>query len=338
MTIELNRKGVETMLISNAARRPQLRKARNFFWRMAIQKTTLRGITGLVALFGAYTFTALASDTASYVTNSLSLRGTSAHGANFFNGEVITRYDNAAPYLSAGALQFWQNFSVREVGVLDDSPAATDGLTITTATPRSALMATVNSGIAPTQPHQLNNPIHNTPIISGLFTSDRSYLPAAAPEIGKFDPVRNPDIMEPVTLRRWESAKGRIHLSCLADGSGTVEIRARNLLPGIPYTVWAVFATNEPTLFGFLEANPMGGVPNIITANERGSARFERKLHYCPLATNEPLMYVALYAHWDTAVYGGNPDAGDQGFPTGVVGGDQLVFVTGDNLHRVQYW
>lgn len=203
-------------------------------------------------------------------------------------------------------------------------------------------MATINSGIAIPQPEpdQLNNPIHDTPIISGLFSSDRSYLPAAGPGVSKFDPVRNPSLTAPVTLQQWESARGRIRLTCLSDGTGTVKIRAQNLLSGIPYTVWALFATNEPTQFGYLEANPMGGVPgvpNIMLSDDRGSARFERKLHYCPLDTDEPLTYVALYAHWDTAVYGGNPDAGDQGFPTGVVGGDQLVFVTGDNLHRVRH-
>lgn len=290
------------------------------------------------ALFATCSFTAQSADKYSKIIQSLSLRGTNAHGANFFNGDVITRYDNAAPYLSAGALQFWQSFSVREVGVLDDSATATDGATITAATPRSALMATVNAGIAPTQPSQLNAPIHDTPIISGLFSSDRSNLPASVPRIGKFAPVRNSDILAPVTLQQWESAKGRIQLRCLEDGTGAVEIRARNLLPGIPYTVWGVFATDVPSQFGFLEANPLGGVPNVIVPNERGAAKFQRSLHYCPLEKNEPLMYVALFVHWDTAVYGGNPDAGDQGFPTGVVGGDQLIFATGDNLHRIQYW
>ena len=253
-------------------------------------------------------------------------------------GELITQYENAAPYLSASAREFWANFFVVEVGVLDSTPGTTDGAVITAATPRSTLMATIDSGVAPTEPGQLNNPIHDTPIISGLFSSDRSYLPAAGPGISKFDPVRNPSIMSPVTLQQWESARGRIRLTCLSDGTGTVRIHARDLLPGIPYTVWALFATNEPTQFGFLEANPLGGVPNIILPDDQGSAIFKRKLHYCPLETNEPLMYVALFAHWDSAVYGANPDAGDQGFPTGVVGGDQLLFVTGDNLHRVRHW
>lgn len=61
------------------------------------------------------------------VTKTLSLPGTNSHGANYFNGEVITRYDNAAPYLTEEALEFWQDFFVIEVGAPDSATDATDG-------------------------------------------------------------------------------------------------------------------------------------------------------------------------------------------------------------------
>lgn len=266
----------------------------------------------------------------------LALDGVNAHGANYFNGQVLSQYHNAAPFLSPGARAFWRSFFVVEVGAKDPSSGATNGAVITPSTPRETLMATIDSGLAPLNARFLNNPIHDTPIISDLVTSARTYLPLPGPRTSKFDPVRNPRIQAPVTVAEWERAQGRIRLSCANDGTGDVKIRASGLLPGMPYTVWAVFATDAPTAFGYVTGNPLGGVPNILIPNDRGRANFQRKLAFCPLETHEPLMYVALFVHWDGAVYGAIPDDIGNGFPIGVVGGDQLLFLVGDNLHRTR--
>ena len=267
----------------------------------------------------------------------LRLDGVNAHGANYFNGQILSAFHNAAPYLTAEARAFWRDFYLVEVGAQDSRPEATTGAIITPSTPRDALMATIDSGLLPVGPALLNLPIHDTPIIADLVTSGRRQLPVSSPSTSKLEPVRNARIQGPITLRQWEKARGRIRLSCAHDGTGWVRIRASSLLPGIPYTVWAVFATDAPTSFGYVTGNPLGGVPNIFVPDDRGRAVFERELSFCPLETREPLMYVALFVHWDGAVYGAIPDAIGQGFPIGVVGGDQLLFLVGDNLHRTRF-
>lgn len=266
------------------------------------------------------------------VTKALSIDGVNAHGANYFNGRVLSEFPNAAGYLTPGARAFWRSFFLIEVGVQDLEV----GAVITPSTPRSALMVTIDSGLLPVDAPLLNQPIHDTPIIADLTTSARRHLPASGPGVSKLEPVRNSRIQAPITLRQWEEARGRIRLTCARDGTGRVRIHAWELLPGIPYTVWAVFATDEPTSFGYVTGNPLGGVPNIFIPDDRGRADFERELSFCPLATREPLMYVALFVHWDGAVYGAIPDAIGQGFPIGVVGGDQLLFLVGNHLHRTR--
>lgn len=280
---------------------------------------------------------------------SLKVDGHACHGANYFNGSVLSDYANAAAFLPPDVLAFWSNFLAPEVGVLNTAPGATNALPVTSATPLDSVMATLDLfqlgfGVAAPDPAQVNIPIHDA-FTQIDFAGNRDQVPVASPAEHKFTLARNEVWAEPITLEEWNMANGKVTLKCHADGTGSVRIKAKKLIPLATYTVWQVFAVTEgvadptaPNLVSdasgtpMLAFGPMGGVPNSLIADAKGRAEYRRDLSYCPLDLEDPLMYIALYAHWDHAVYGTFPEQGLAGLPTGVVGGDHLCFPTGDYL------
>ncbi|MDQ3831486.1 MAG: hypothetical protein M3361_19750, partial [Candidatus Tectomicrobia bacterium] len=181
----------------------------------------------------------------------------------------------------------------------------------------------------------------NVPIHEAFTIVDFAGTLGQLPPVGgvhKFVTGRNRE--EPVTLAEWNSATGTVELQCRADGTGRVRIEARDLLPHYAYTAWQVFAvTDNPLPFPFptpIAPAPLSGVPAIIVADAQGNAIYERNLSYCPLDRENPLMYIALYVHWDHRLYGAVPEQSFLGLPTGLVGADHLCFPTGNHLLEAQ--
>ena len=300
------------------------------------------------------------------LTQTLEVPGLACQGANYFNGGTLSDYANTADFLPPAAFDFWSNLAVPEVGV--HVPGGLDGVPVTADTPPESSMATFLIPGLPQeffdqQPERFNVPIHEAHLwhgLSPLFAPDggpednRIQLPLADSAVHKFTQVRNGLSREPITLEQWNRATGSVELGCYNDGTGFVRVRARNLVPNTPYTAWQVFAVTDPPDSAFpasgpfLAFGPLGGAPNALVSNARGRARYERQLSYCPIETENPLMYIALFIHWDYALYGasaegsfladitlganGELEFGAEGYPAGLIGSDHLCFPTGNHL------
>lgn len=166
-------------------------------------------------------------------------------------------------------------------------------------------------------PEDIDNiPLHENPIpfLPTIFERAPA-VPASFAQAG--EPSRR--VEDPITLGKWFGAKGKAYIHCSRERSQAfVYFSFRRLVPNGLYTLWAVPATpgGLPTAFG--------GVPNVFTADRRGSAIVSRKVAYCP--TDGQLHDITAAYHSDGMIYGNFPDATLDGFPSGIVAHDHLVF------------
>ena len=303
-------------------------------------KTTICSTFAILIAFALPTASLAEGGGSNIPTFTLKVKGHACHGANIFNSELLSDYVNTQSFLPPDVFAFWNGFMLPEVGVFNSDPDATDGSTIDANTPLDSVMATIAlpgySALAPGfDPASLNVPIHDAFIEADAVTSARARLPVATLDVSKLEPVRNVVMQDPITLEQWNSVRGDVRLGCYADGSGFASIDARNLIPHLAYTTWQVFAVtdDQSAVLGPIVGYPLGGAPNYLVADEKGRARYSRQLNYCPLDTDEnPLMYIALLAHWDHGLYGATPDGFGNGWPAGPVAADHLCFPTGNHL------
>ncbi|MEM7331631.1 MAG: hypothetical protein AAF490_06040 [Chloroflexota bacterium] len=280
----------------------------------------------------------------------LTVQGHVCHGANVYNNLPLSDYANAESFLEPEIFEFWTEFSPPEVGVLGPDGA----LDVTADTPLDSIMAThLSDGMAEllgqdlanlVPEEQLNVPIHDsyTPVLFDFDGSVQSrqqlpwQVPAPFPNVDKFTVDWNH--REPITLAQWNLADGTVHLVRYADGTGSVHIKAQGLVPNAIYTVWEVFAITDELPEGIapIMGLPMGGLPNVVTADKFGNATFDRHLDYDPFDLENPLMYIALFQHWDNVLYGVGAVGELRGLAPGLVGGDQLCFPTGNHLLDIQ--
>ncbi|MGI9595531.1 MAG: hypothetical protein ACR2QK_05200 [Acidimicrobiales bacterium] len=149
----------------------------------------------------------------------------------------------------------------------------------------------------------------------------------------------------PWTLGDFIGVEGRMQLRCRADGSAHVRIRGRGYQPNVVLTVWLVWGNHPDTGLPPVVPQPLGGIPNTVTADVNGAFRFERQLAICPMrdefGLSRPLA-IDIASHPDGVSYGGypenplatfkvtDPETGEvfltQGLGAGVVGMDQGVF------------
>lgn len=111
----------------------------------------------------------------------------------------------------------------------------------------------------------------------------------------------------PITLESWLEAKGRLKIVCEDDDEAVLKLSAKNLIPHGVYSVWGVwrdFAATE------LLTAPLGGLPNLLVADKRGKAKYQRELRFCPMGLapdGSSLMYVRLIWHADGGGSGSTP-------------------------------
>lgn len=159
-----------------------------------------------------------------------------------------------------------------------------------------------------------NVPLHENPV--PVAPSIYIRVPVAPASVAMAnEPSRRDE--NPITLGDWLDARGKAIIHCSRDGSrASVVFIFRHLVHNGLYTLWAVSTTGLPTAFG--------GVPNVFSADHRGSAFVRRKVAYCP--TDGELLDITAAFHSDGMIYGNFPDATFDGFPSGVVAHNHVVF------------
>lgn len=163
-----------------------------------------------------------------------------------------------------------------------------------------------------------NIPLRDVPKVGGAFSGGLTGLrmlvpPAGAAPADPF-PVYLNEPSGPITVGQWADADGLLAYSCKPDGSSVLAATFGELIPNGLYSLWGIWRTPVPGGGGIADVPaPLGGVPNVVTANKFGSATIVRELPFCPseeTADGSLLLWATLAFHSDSAIYGGIPDAG----------------------------
>ncbi len=170
-------------------------------------------------------------------------------------------------------------------------------------------------GLVPTYVPQsmVNVPLHETPITIDS-AGNRGQVPLAEGQPG--DAVTRSFSNEPITVDGWLKASGKLKVRCFENGSATVDIKLKGLIPNGVYTLWTIYKVDQDDdgVIDGIAPYPFGGVPNVIIPDKKGKARVSRTVGYCPL-TDENLLFIDIAYHSDGNVYGGAPDLPFASFP-----------------------
>jgi len=149
-----------------------------------------------------------------------------------------------------------------------------------------------------------NLPLNDIPVVVGALgiTLMRDMVPGVqdAGQTGVGLALPN----DTVTLADWLKAEGTMTVVCNNDGTSTVTIAVKNMLPNRIYSVWQ--ALGGPNF----AAGPFGGLPNVLATDGQGNGVYRRTVNYCPNNLQEgerPLLWVDLLVHSDQMVYGAIP-------------------------------
>jgi hypothetical protein len=205
-------------------------------------------------------------------------------------------------------------------------PGGDEPLPVTPDTPEHAILATrypvdlllffgIVPGVDGYPDDQDNVPLHENPVPVAFSIYNRAPV-APASVATALEPSRRDE--NPITLGDWLNARGKVIIRCSRDGTrASVVFFFQGLVDNGLYTMWVVPADGSLP-------NAFGGVPNVFTADGRGSAHFRRTVAYCP-TDGHLLDFTAAY-HSDGMAYGNFPDATLDGFTSGIVAHDHVVF------------
>ncbi len=200
-------------------------------------------------------------------------------------------------------------------------PGGTVALPLTPASPPSSILATdvdpfilTAFGVPAPDPSVLNVPLRR---VAAYTTFDGERHPLRDQNsAGQLEVSRTANSYW-ITLKQWLAASATARFDCDSRGGANVDIRFKRLIPHGLYTIWGVMSTP-----GGPAPIPLGGVPNVVVADPRGNARFERRINFCPqqlAAGQSPMVLVEVIFHSDGAVYAGVPELILGGFPPGLV-------------------
>lgn len=263
------------------------------------------------------------------------------HGINTYNGKPIGDYSNTIPYVPA----LNPSDAIREIGVL--APGKSDAGEIVDSTDRDLPVATTRSFFDFFNPGgKIDESLVNVTLDKigtnyfGFTALDDRVQIEEFPEPGT-DPsiYRNKKTYSSPTVGEWEEISGRMIVKLREDGTSVVSVSIRDALPHGVYTLWDVGARNPKSPEGSLYATPLGGVPNILYADENGCADVEIELPYnlgrqCTLESASCTSYVSAFLHWDGQVYGGAPAATFGNLPVGLYGSNQMVWPFNGELQQ----
>lgn len=260
------------------------------------------------------------------VNDGHAIKGRVVTGTNRFLGQPLT--DFGVPLGTAG----FSNVAAHDAYSAQPIPLSTD-------TPLSALLATyvdpdflalIGKSPADVDPAKLNVLLQDVPVNVDPAGSARSTLKGIL-QSGQ----AQPSLAEPsahITLADWVRAEGTASIKCETARTSTVRIALKKFLPNRTYTVWAILGGDG------LAPLPLGGVPNAVVTDNRGDARFERALNFCPFGTRQderPLLLIDVVFHSDHQVYGAVPDLPFANLFTGTINHTQYEFqIMGRALRR----
>lgn len=263
------------------------------------------------------------------------IKGQAATGVNDYCNEPIWNYPVHYSFL----------------GEFDTTPGAMDAiaLNVESCEDGSLVLATTTSanfmadfGIPTDADSRLKNlPLNRVPVTVGGDGS-RSTVPfvdQTEPTVAVLRGVEQ----EPTTLSRWMNARGYAVVKCKEDEGAIVSIKMKNLIPNGVYTLWEIWDMN---VGGAIGAVPLGGIPNVITANHKGKARYKRILNHCPfdaLSDGRKMIFMDAVYHSDGNATGGAPALSAQAvevaqedgtnfvsaMPVGIVSHTHMVFPIG---------
>lgn len=176
-----------------------------------------------------------------------------------------------------------------------------------------------------------NVPLRDFPVHNDASGINRVTVPGIL-EAGQME-LSQAEPAETVTLGDWMKARGRLEVTCEANGKAHARIIATNLLPNRFYNVLEWFALDEPSPFISIPGM-LAGVPDALVTDENGNALFEADLNHClPESPDDPSpsTNVLLVYHTDQRSYGGVPMTPLyplQGRYPGEVGSVHLYFPT----------
>ena len=232
----------------------------------------------------------------------------------YVKGEVTTGYN-----ISKGKIMYDLGGVIGEEGfnyVFAYEPTGSEASVITEYTDENRLVATgidqafydaigVNSSLI--DRNVVNLPFRDLPITIDGLTAARTKLGNINSENYKNSFTLSAP-SEPITIRDWYDAKGWSYIKCFSPKSARAIFRFSNLVPNGVYAVWGIFGDDKDGdgLRDFFAPLPFGGAPNVMTANGRGFASFDRQLPFCP-NTDKDMMTVEITYHVDGVTYGAVP-------------------------------
>ena len=228
-----------------------------------------------------------------------------------------------------------------------------DAIPLTKAAEKSALLASYvdpeflnlfmsGQSSGSLAPDTLNVPLRDVGANSGLSGVEyKTAPPVTDVPIGILFQAAQSLPVYPITLEEWLKAKGKLSFSCKANGTSIVKMKLAGLIPRRQYTVWGFFETQESNLpfADFGPIRPLGGVSNLVVADENGEGEYKRVLNFCPMNLKKdqiPLSAVFVYFHSDLATYGAVLSHPGEGRFPGNAGHVALQFPVSAQTHNIR--
>ncbi|NMR27146.1 hypothetical protein HH219_16675 [Pseudoalteromonas sp. NEC-BIFX-2020_015] len=253
------------------------------------------------------------------------------HHQGFVKGQAVTGFNR---YLSEPLWNLGQPFDTAGFNFLfEHTPNTHEPAPLTYTTSWKTLVATgVDNNYLSTLSISINDVNYehiNLPLREVFYSIGSEYgrKPLESIFIADIDEISKAAYHSPITLELWLSAKGNAKYKCNANNQARISFQLNGLIPNGVYTAWGVFSQDNSGngVADGLAAIPLGGLPNVVVANNKGKATFKRSLNFCP-SRNEQLLVVEFDYHSDGNVYGGIPDNPREGFPSGIVTHSHLAF------------
>lgn len=265
------------------------------------------------------------------------IAGYVVHGINNYNGEMIVDYSSASP-----SVPYLNTFPpVDEIGVFQDGQESSG--TIFSNTDRSLPVATTRSFFDYFNPtgildlSTINVPLGEigSNFLSPKFTSlDDRLVPITFKESGTEPSIyRKKGFVENPTVGDWDAISGKLTVIEKPNGTFITKVTIRNAFPNAVYSLWDLGAVNPLTADESGYAVPLGGLPNLLLTDKNGCGFTKIKLKYdlirpCEAGAQSCSSYVSAFYNWDNQAYGASAAASWAGAPTGVYGGNQMVWPT----------
>ena len=264
-------------------------------------------------------------------------QGYVVHGINSYNGKPIVDYSMVSPlvpYLNASP-------SIDEIGVYQDGLDYSG--TILSDTDRNLPVATTRSFFDFFNPggdielSTINIPLGEVgnSFLGPDFTSlDKRMTPVTFTDSGSEPSVyRKKGFNIDPTVHDWEAISGKLSSEEGKNGLYTVKVTIRDAFPNAIYTLWDLGAVNPLTVEESGYAVPLGGLPNVVITDKRGCGFATFKLKYdlsrpCVAGTSSCSSYISAFFNWDNAAYGASAAATWAKAPTGIYGGNQMIWPT----------